>query len=249
MEARELVLTSVCGALYASVGFATFFGIFAPVFGVVRFWPAVIVPGLFALIFGPRVAATGGAIGIFISDFLIHGDALLSLTVGVPSNFLGYYVLGLIANRRQLGGSRLRLLSIVAWLVSSLSFAYFYFVLLEQPVDLTGSLVSALVSVAMFLPLAWGMVKGEDVYLRFGLASAVGLGLASTYIGLGVWAYSQIFALPPAVMGGQPKLPIFAAILLGFWTYCTEIPFLVAIVPPLHKAVIGAIPSLRGEGT
>ena len=246
MRVRDLVLTSMCGALYASVGILTYFGIFAPVFGVVRFWPAVFVPGVFAVAFGPVVGGFGAAIGIFISDMISHGDALLSLTVGVPSNLLGFYVLGLLANKIGVSGRRLKAASVVAWLLSSLSFGYFYFSLLEQPLDLVGSLLLGAVAIVMALPLGWGLVKGDDATLRFCLASAVGLGLGSVWIGVGVWAYSYLFALPPAVMAGQSSLPALAAVLLTFWTYCTEIPFLVVLVPPIYEALKRAVPSVGG---
>jgi len=244
MRVRDLVLTSMCGALYASVGILTYLGIFAPVFGVVRFWPAVFVPGLFAVAFGPAVGGLGAAIGIFISDMISHGDALLSLTVGVPSNLLGFYVLGFLATRRGISGGRLKAMSVVAWLLSSLSFGYFYFGLQGQPLDIVGTLLFGAVSVVMALPLAWGFIKGDDTTLRFCLASAVGLALGSVYIGVGVWAYSYVFALPAVVMAGQSSLPVFAAILLSFWTYCTEIPFLVVLVPPIYEAVKRAVPSV-----
>jgi len=247
MKPREIVLVSMCGALYASVGILTFLGIFAPVFGVVRFWPAVVVPGLFALAFGPAVGGLGAAIGIFVSDLVIHGDALLSITVGVPSNLVGFYVLGLIAGKHQLAGNKLKLLSAAAWVTSTLAFLYFYLVLMSQPADMLGILICSGASVMMLFPLAWGFLRNKDLALRYALASAVGLGLGSAYIGIGIWAYSHIFALPSGVMGGEPNLPIFAAILLAFWTYSTEIPFLVGVVPPLYEAVRRALPSLGGS--
>lgn len=236
----------MCGALYASVGILTYLGIFAPVFGVVRFWPAVFVPGVFAVAFGPVVGGFGAAIGIFISDMISHGNALLSLTVGVPSNLLGFYVLGLLAAKRGISGGTLKAVSLVAWLLSSLSFGYFYFGLLGQPFDLIGALLFGAVAIVMALPLIWGLLKRDDTTLRFCFASAVGLALGSVWIGVGVWAYSYVFALPPAVMSGQSSLPVLAAVLLTFWTYCTEIPFLVVLMPPIYEALKRAIPSLGG---
>jgi uncharacterized membrane protein len=95
----EVVTMGVCGALYAGFGYLTHLGIFAPVIGVVRFWPAVIIPAVFAILFGPVVGGLGAVIGIFLSDMAIHGDALLSMTVGVPSNLLGFYLVGSIGRR------------------------------------------------------------------------------------------------------------------------------------------------------
>ncbi|MEM3031716.1 MAG: hypothetical protein QXK39_02235, partial [Nitrososphaerota archaeon] len=80
----ETALIAINAALYAGVGYMTFLGIFAPVVGTVRFWPVVVIPALFAVVFTPRIGALGAGLGIFISDLVIHGDAVLSLTVGVP---------------------------------------------------------------------------------------------------------------------------------------------------------------------
>lgn len=62
-------------------------------FGV-RFWPAVVVPAVFSVLFGPLFGGVGAAIGIFISDMLSHGMPFLSLSVGVTSNFTAFYILG-----------------------------------------------------------------------------------------------------------------------------------------------------------
>ena len=95
----RLSLISACAALYAGFGYLTYLGIFTPVVGVVRFWPAVIIPALFSVIFGPLIGGLGAAIGIFISDLVIHGNALLSLTVGVPANFICFYLIGALSKR------------------------------------------------------------------------------------------------------------------------------------------------------
>ncbi|MCD6236123.1 MAG: hypothetical protein J7J94_03950, partial [Thaumarchaeota archaeon] len=93
----EASLIAVNAALYAAFGYLTYLGLFAPVFGTVRFWPAVIIPAVFSVLFSPRIGGVGAAVGIFISDMLIHGNPLLSLTVGVPSNFIGFYLIGFLA--------------------------------------------------------------------------------------------------------------------------------------------------------
>ena len=100
MKPIELTMTSLNAALYATIGYLTFLGIFAPIIGVVRFWGiAVVVPAVFAALFGPLVGGIGAAIGIFMSDMIIHGNALLSLTVGVPANFVMFYLIGYISRK------------------------------------------------------------------------------------------------------------------------------------------------------
>ena len=45
----QVAMTAINAALYAAIGIMTNFGILAPPpIGVVRFWPVVIIPGIFA---------------------------------------------------------------------------------------------------------------------------------------------------------------------------------------------------------
>ncbi|MEM3647307.1 MAG: hypothetical protein QW334_04080, partial [Thermofilum sp.] len=53
--ARRVVATGLCAALYTVVGIATYLGIFAPGVGVVRFWPVVFIPAIFAIVFDPWI--------------------------------------------------------------------------------------------------------------------------------------------------------------------------------------------------
>ena len=101
LKTRDLAMIGVSASLYAIVGYLTNLGIVSPVVGVVRFWPSVIVPAVFAALFGPWVGGISASIGIFISDMIHpgHGIALLSLTVGVPSNFAAFFLIGLISRR------------------------------------------------------------------------------------------------------------------------------------------------------
>jgi len=87
----ETALTVVFGSLYAAVGYFTYFGI---TFYGVKFWPAVVIPATAAVLYGERVGGFSAALGIFVSDVLTHGMAVLSLTVGVPSNFIAFYTIG-----------------------------------------------------------------------------------------------------------------------------------------------------------
>ncbi|MEM0052679.1 MAG: hypothetical protein QXL89_00570 [Nitrososphaeria archaeon] len=107
----ETSLIIVFGALYAVVGYFTFFGIN---FYGVRFWPAVVIPATAAVLFGERVGGASAALGIFVSDILAHGMAILSLTVGMPSNFIAFYIIGKFCRkyslRRYLASATLGLL-------------------------------------------------------------------------------------------------------------------------------------------
>lgn len=172
-----VVLTSINAGLYTVVGYLTYFGIV--LYGV-RFWPAVVVPGVFAVLFGPFVGGVGAAIGIFISDMLTHGMPLLSLSAGVTSNFIAFFILG------------------------------------------------------------YGT---KDYSLkRYILVSTFSLLAGSAIIGLGVWGWSQFFLLP----GSKEVAPmsLFAASSTFIWTFVSEIPFLLLLVPPIVEAAKKAFPSI-----
>jgi len=244
MKLRQTVIricaTAMNGALYAVLGYLTYLGLFTPVIGVVRFWPAVVVPGFFAAVYGPLVGGLGAAIGIFISDMCIHGNALLSLTVGVPANFLGFYVLGLLAGRKagrlEVYGSAVFLLAVALLSVLLCS--------LMQVLDITTSIVFAVVSlVSMASILVVDRLYPE--FSSFGLASVAGLALGSAIIGVGVWAFSQFLILP----SGEMRLPVQAALIWFIWTFVTEIPFLTIVVPPVLRAFFKAYPGLRRVST
>jgi hypothetical protein len=224
------------GALYAAFGYLTYLGIFAPIFGVVRFWPAVIVPGAFAAIFGPKVGGVGAAIGIFISDILIHGNPILSLTVGVTSNFVGFYLVGHFARKTVsvtstllflFSGLGLAAIAIYLYQANLLEAEIFWLFL---AIDLASLLV---VGIMNFLWPKWG---------SYWIGAVVGLVTGSLIIGFGLWGYSQFLVLP---LGMGSKVPLSAALVWLIWTYSTEIPFLIVVVPPILSAAFKAFPSLQ----
>ena len=75
------------------------------------------------------------------------------------------------------------------------------------------------------------------------IASIIGLGTGSIWIGLGVWAYSKFFILPT----GETNLSFYAALGWFIWTYFTEIPFLLLLVPPILNASYAAFKNLEPE--
>lgn len=232
---RVVSLTSLNAALYATLGYASYLGLFTPVIGVVRFWPSVFVPALFAILFGGFIGGLGAAIGIFISDMLIHGNMLLSLTVGVPSNFLCFFVIGTLHERVK-SGSRVWLLAAA---LEELGVAALVIALLQGGLITQLEVIAYLlgIGVAAFFTIVYGGLSPG-----IALACNTGLILGSGIIGLGVYAYSQFFTLP----SGASQLPLSAALIWFVWTYATEIPFMVALVPPLAKAVEKVLPGARG---
>ena len=95
LKTQDVAVIGICAALYAVVGRLTagftFLG--------VGFLPAVVIPAVFAVLYGPWVGGISGAIGIFIRDMFVHGNAALSLAAGVPPNFILFFLIGYIAAR------------------------------------------------------------------------------------------------------------------------------------------------------
>jgi hypothetical protein len=236
MRRSQLVaLASLNAALYAALGYASYLGLFAPVIGVVRFWPSVFVPALFSVLFGELVGGLGAAIGIFVSDMLIHGNALLSLTVGVPANFLGFYTVGALYKRFKDGKRWLAAALAEEALVVALVLAAHYAGALDWPVVLA-------YLVGMAVTAVFTLAYGGSRFPLITFSCSTGLMLGSAVIGFGVYAFSQFFTLPT----GASRLPLDAALLWFLWTYVTEIPFMIALVPPLAKAIERVLPRVRG---
>jgi len=229
----EASLISVCAALYAAVGYLTYLGIFAPVFGTVRFWPSVIVPAAFSILFSPRIGGIGAAIGIFISDMLIHGNPVLSLTVGVPANFTAFYLMGWLAQRWRNRSSAALAISIQLIPVAGCAVIYFL-----ELIDLLTALIYLVVSIIV-LVFTMMLALAQRRFLGIAAASSLGLMAGSAIIGVGLWAYSQLFILP----GGIRNAPMIFALGWFLWTYLTEIPFIQFLLPPILKAVSRAVPS------
>lgn len=65
-ESVKLTATVSCAVLYAVGCYITSY-IVSP-WGVGQFRPAVVIPSLFAVVFGPWPAGVGAALGTFIAD-------------------------------------------------------------------------------------------------------------------------------------------------------------------------------------
>jgi uncharacterized membrane protein len=240
MKALNVAQIAICAALYAVIGYVIylFLPITTPGIGIVRFWPNVVIPAVFAVLFGPWVGGTGAAIGIFISDILIHGDPLLSLCAGVTSNFIGFYLIGYISSK-NIDWTKAITYSTIAF---SAGIAILEYVLLTyfslNSAILFISLSIASYSIAILLGQFW------PKWRSYGIGSIAGLGAGSAIIGFVVWGYSQFLILPAAVGGGF-QLPFYVSLIWIVWTFATEIPFLIFLGPPILKACYRAFPQLR----
>jgi len=236
-SALQVATTSLNAALYAALGALwTMFPI--TLFGV-RFWPQVFVPGAFAVLFGPWVGGVGAAVGILVADIVYgHHDALLSLLVGVPSNFACFSLVGYLS--RKSAGQTLRLALIAAGvIIPAIMVAYGLYSFSGSSaavVVVLGAVVISLVALPYLAKSRWADVEAS---------SSIGLGIGSVIIGFGIVAYSSFFVMPAVLGLGSNPLPVVFAIGAMLWTYMSEIPFLLAITPPIVRAVEAAFPSLR----
>lgn len=245
MKTIDIAMIGVSAALYAIVGVLTNMGIINPFFGVVKFWPAVFIPGIFAVLFGPWVGGLGAAIGIFVSDMVQpgHGIALLSLTVGCTSNFVGFYLIGFISRQNIKWHNLLAFLGIGSAAVTGM--IGYLFLINQLSWDILAMFLGVLYACVVIV-IGFGLWKPE--FKNYGLASVIGLLVGSAIIGFGLWGYSQILPLP-LTTGFERNAPLYASFFWMVWTFATEIPFLVIIVPPVAKICYRAFPFLGTKNT
>jgi len=239
------MLIAVNAAVYAGIGALwTLFPLL--IFGV-RFWPQVFAPAAFSVIFGPWVGGVGAAIGIFIADVLYGShDPLLSLLVGVPSNFIGFFVIGWLTNRSLSGVTKRFLigLSLAIQPLYALALVFgLYFLfggsMLGSPTSYLG--LAGLIVVLVIIILVVVRNKWAD----FEVAASIGLAIGCGMIGVGLVGYSMIFGLPVAEGLGTKPLATGFMYLVAASSYFTEIPFMVILTPPVAAACRAAFPSLR----
>jgi hypothetical protein len=238
LKSQQVVMAALNATLYAVFGYMTFLGIFAPIVGIVRFWgPAVVVPAVFAALFGGMVGGVGAAIGIFISDMIIHGNMLLSLAVGVPANFVMFYIIG------EFGRTRPKISIVNMGLIASCLIILAMFVMrLFLSSEFTFEAIAILISFTLIsIILVIALVKFWARWRWFTVASIVGNALGSAIVGVGVWLFSQFFILP---LNFGHKLSFTAAVIWFTWTFTNQMPFLLIFGPPILKACYRAFPSL-----
>jgi len=226
LKTLHIAAFALNAALYVALGI--FVSTILPLnFGGVRFWPQVIIPAVFATVFGPWVGGLGAAVGIFISDIALGGSPVLSLMAGITSNFLGFWILGYIANKK------------IDPQKSSLIYGGFTFVaaviaFLYTNLFSVGIIIGCY---AVFLVIVWIRKK----WASYELGSVVGLLVGSLIIGVMVPVYAVLFAPESSVFPGLTDAGILA---LFTWTFVTEIPFMLVLGPPIIEAIHKAIPTL-----
>jgi uncharacterized membrane protein len=244
MRALDVAALALDTALYAALGYIFWFvfPLTAPALGLVRFWPPVIIPAVFAVLFGPLIGGLGAAMGIFISDMLIHGNPILSLMAGVTSNFVGFALVGYVARRN------------IKWKIPMFFFAVIsiIFVWIAQTILVPSYLsaydawlVSGVIIGSYIILLA--IVLLNTKWRSYEVGSMIGLLIGSAIIGLMVPVFSQFFIMP-----GQAELTpltVSGGLWYFVWTFATEIPFLLILGPPILEACHKAFPSLKTKKT
>jgi hypothetical protein len=241
MKALEIAMIALDAALYAALGYLFYFilPITTPGLGLVRFWPQVVIPAVFAVAFGPLVGAAGAGIGIFISDMLIHGNALLSLMAGVPSNVVMFAIIGYMSMKRTNWKIPLLGLGLISALLAWIS----YTVLSSPPYGFEYQLLALSVVVGAYIALAVLVVLTK--WKNFVLGSTLGLLAGSSIIAAMVPLFSEFFILPGSTT--ITPLGITGGLIYLVWTFATEIPFLLVLGPPIIEAVYRAFPNLRTQ--
>ena len=236
LKTQDIVVIAISAALYAVFGILTagwsFLG--------VGFLPAVVIPAIFAVLYGPWVGGLGAAIGIFIRDMFVHGIPLLSLSAGVPPNFIVFFLIGYLAYRnislkQALAGVTIAAVGFLASAVVFLpDFSVFTGLSSEAFLITIGLTIMLSLTIIAIVAVRW------KEWRSYAIGSVVGLVLGAALLSVLVWIVSPFF-LDYFVNGPLAAIYILP---LFVWTFATEIPFVLIIGPPIIKACYRAFPAL-----
>ncbi len=217
-------------ALYVAAGIL-FYSVLPLSFGPVRFWPQVVIPGVFAAVFGPWVGGLGAAVGIFVNDIVLNGNPLLSLMAGVTSNFAGFWLIGYIANKK------------IHWRTPTLAYGLVTALLMAIAYIYTDAFYVATIAAVYIVFVA--VVIASSKWRSYEAGSVIGLLTGSAIIGAMVPLFGAFFTPP----GGVPLAPFTLAggLALFIWTFCSEILFLLLLGPPIIEAIRRAFPKLGAK--
>lgn len=229
MKTLNVVAFALNAALYVAAGIL-FYSVLPLSFGQVRFWPQVIIPAVFAVVFGPWVGGLGAALGIFVNDLVLNNNPVLSLMAGVTANFAAFWLIGYIANKKPQWKISVTAYGLVTALLMWIAYVYTELVYV--------GIVAA--SYAIFLVVAVLAMRNSK-WQSYEIGCVTGLLVGSAIIGLMVPVYLQYFA-PSAI-----ALTVTSVFAYFIWTFTTEIPFLIVLGPPIIWAVYRAFPRFKIE--
>jgi hypothetical protein len=241
LRALDVAATAINAGLYAALGVIFYYilPITAPGIGTVRFWPPVVVPAVFAALFGPWVGGVGAMFGIFISDMFIHGNPILSLMAGVTSNFVGFSLVGYLSRKNT------------DWKMPMVGFSLISVLLIvvTEMILVPGGLLSSVeglvfsaVIVATYVIMILVTMASRE-WRSYEIGCMVGLLAGASIIGLMVPVFSLFFIMPGNTL--LTPLSVSAGLWYLVWTFATEILFMIVLGPPILEACYRAFPSLR----
>jgi hypothetical protein len=236
LKTQDVAVIGICAALYAAFGILTanfsFLGI--------GFLPAVVIPAIFAALYGPWVGGFSGAIGIFIRDMFVHGNAALSLAAGVPPNFILFFLIGYISYRKISLKQ-----TIIGVILASIGLFLPTIIFFPDFIAYTGLsneafvLTFILTIILSLVIIAVAAIRWSE-WRSYAIAAVVGQTAGAGLLSITVWAVSPLF---PSFFGtpiaSYLVLPIF------IWLFATELPFILLAGPPIIKACYRAFPSLK----
>ena len=217
-------------ALYVVVGYI-FYSLIPISYGGIRFWPPVIVPAVFAVVFGPLVGGIGAAVGIFLSDAIFGNNLLLSLIAGVTSNFVAFFLIGYIAKKK------------ISWITPLVAYGVATAVFIWIGYAYTGldfwtkiAFIGVVVAsyVIFLVPV---VVLRNSRWRSFEVGSVLGMLLGAGIIAATVPPFIAYF------LNGAP-LSVPLALSTFFFTFFTEIPFILVLGPPIIATINRAFPAL-----
>jgi len=216
-------------ALYVAVGYI-FYSLIPISYGGVRFWPPVIVPAVFAVVFGPLVGGIGAAVGIFLSDAIFGNNLLLSLIAGVTSNFVAFFLIGYIAKKK------IRWAPALAYGLATGAFIWIGYAYTGLSFWIKIAFITVAVASYMIFLVPVVFLRNSK-WRSFEVGSITGMLLGAGIIGLTVPLFIQYF-------GAGTLFTIPIALSTFFFTFFTEIPFILILGPPIIEAVNRAFPTL-----
>ena len=152
-----IVATAINAALYAVGSYTTAY-IPSP-WGVGQFRPAVVIPALFSVIFGPWAGGVGAALGTLIADSIKHGAIYPgSLFASVPGNFVGFFLMGYLF-KKKFNWARFITVSnitlVIANVITAFLYVFFYKCLYTQTSAFIDSSADSLIALSLGLTIFW----------------------------------------------------------------------------------------------
>jgi hypothetical protein len=228
LKTIDIAAFALNAALYVAAGIL-FYSVLPISFGPVRFWPQVVIPAVFAVVFGPWVGGLGAALGIFVNDLVLNNNPVLSLMAGVTANFAAFWLIGYVSNKKTRWVHSVAAYSVITALLLGIAYVY-------TDIVYVGIVAASYIIFLVFVAVA-------RKWRSYEVGSVIGLLVGSAIIGLMVPVYFQYFvsnATPITLSSGLAYL---------IWTFTTEIPFLLVLGPPIIEVIYRAFPNLKIQET